>query len=83
MHHMEPYPDYPVIDLKATGQNLRRLRREKGYRVADLQTYLGMEYPQAIYNWQSGRNLPSIDHMYAISKLLQVTVNDILVEQAA
>lgn len=83
MHHMEPYPDYPVIDLKATGQNLRRLRREKGYLVADLQTYLGMEYPQAIYNWQSGRNLPSIDHLYAISKLLQVTVNDILVEQAA
>ena len=83
MHHMEPYPDYPVIDLKATGQNLRRLWREKGYRVADLQTYLGMEYPQAIYNWQSGRNLPSIDHLYAISKLLQVTVNDILVEQAA
>lgn len=83
MHHMEPYPDYPVIDLKATGQNLRRLRSEKGYRVADLQTYLGMEYPQAIYNWQSGRNLPSIDHLYAISKLLQVTVNDILVEQAA
>ena len=80
---MEPYPDYPVIDLTATGQNLRRLRREKGYRVADLQTYLGMEYPQAIYNWQSGRNLPSIDHLYAISKLLQVTVNDILVEQAA
>ena len=42
-----------------------------------------MEYPQAIYNWQSGRNLPSIDHLYAISKLLQMTVNDILVEQAA
>ena len=83
MHHMEPYPDYPVIDLKATGQNLRRLWREKCYRVVDLQTYLGMEYPQAIYNWQSGRNLPSIDHLYAISKLLQVTVNDILVEQAA
>ena len=83
MHHMEPYPDYPVIDLKATGQNLRRLRREKGSRVADLRTVLGMECPQAISTWPSGRNLPRIDHLCAISKLLQVTVNDILVEQAA
>ena len=64
-------------------QNLRRLRSEKGYSVADLQTYLGMEYPQAVYHWQAGRNLPSVDHLYAISRLLQVAVDDILVEKAA
>ena len=83
MRHEKEYPPYPVIDMEATGQNLCRLRNEKGYSIADLQIYLGMEYPQAIYNWQSGRNLPSIDHLYAISKLLQVTVNDILVDRAA
>ena len=83
MRHEKKYPPYPVIDMKATGQNLRRLRSEKGYSVADLQTYLGIEYPQAVYHWQAGRNLPSVDHLYAISRLLQVTVDDILVEKAA
>ena len=50
MRHEKKYPPYPVIDMKATGQNLRRLRSEKGYSVADLQAYLGMEYPQAVYH---------------------------------
>ena len=42
-----------------------------------------MEYPQAVYHWQAGTTLPNVDHLYAISKLFQVTVNDILVEKAA
>lgn len=28
-------PRYPVIDIAATGQNLRRLRLEKGYSVKE------------------------------------------------
>ena len=35
-------PRYPVIDIVATGQNIRRLRLEKGYTVDDMQTYLGL-----------------------------------------
>lgn len=74
---------YPVIDLAATGAHIYRLRMEQGYSVRDLQDYLGLETPQAIYHWQNGRNLPSVDNLYALSKLWGVPMNEILVERAA
>ena len=58
-------PRYPVIDIAATGQNLRRLRLEKGYSVKELQEYLGLGCPQGVYQWQAGRSLPSVDNLYA------------------
>ena len=70
---------FPVIDPVATGANIRRLRRERGLTVRDLQAYFGFEEPQAIYKWQRGRSLPSVDNLYALSALLGVPMNEILV----
>lgn len=74
---------YPTIDLAATGTHIRQLRLEQGYSVRDLQTYLGFERPQAIYHWQCGHNLPSVDNLYALSKLWDIPMDKIIVEQAA
>lgn len=74
-------PRYPVIDAAATGQNLRRLRLEKGYSVKKLQEYLGLSCPQGVYQWQAGRSLPSVDNLYAVSRLWGVSMNEILVER--
>ena len=43
-------PRYPVIDIVATGRNIRRLRLEKGYSVNVLQEHLGLSCPQGIYH---------------------------------
>ena len=51
---------FPVIDLPATGANIRRLRQTKGLSVRDLQQFFGFEEPQAIYKWQRGQSLPLI-----------------------
>ncbi|MBR5319689.1 MAG: helix-turn-helix transcriptional regulator [Peptococcaceae bacterium] len=72
---------FPVIDLQATGANILRLRKEAGYSVKELQQYLGFEQPQAIYKWQSGAGLPSVDNLLALSELFQISINDILVKQ--
>lgn len=72
---------FPVIDLQATGANILRLRKEAGYSVRELQQYLGFEQPQAIYKWQSGAGLPSVDNLLALSELFQISINDILVKQ--
>lgn len=40
---------FPVIDPVATGANITRLRRERGFTVRDLQQFFGFEEPQAIY----------------------------------
>lgn len=70
---------FPVIDLEATGANIVRLRRERGLTVRDLQAYFGFEEPRAIYKWQSGQSLPTVDNLYALGALLDVPMEDILV----
>ena len=70
---------YPVIDLVATGKNICDLRKAKGLTVADLQEYFGFEAPQAIYKWQTGKSLPSTDNLFALSHLLEVPIDEILI----
>ncbi len=70
----------PKIDMKATGANLERLRRSRGLSVRDVQQYFGFEQPQAIYKWQYGQSLPSVEHLYALSRLLNTPMESILVE---
>ena len=71
---------FRVIDPTATGANIVRLRRERGLSVRDLQAYFGFEGPQAIYKWQRGQSLPSVDNLYALGALFGVPMDDILVQ---
>ncbi len=70
---------FPTINLEATGRQIAKLRKAKGLTVRDMQDYFGFEAPQAIYKWQKGITLPSVDNLFALSSLLEVTVNDILI----
>lgn len=71
---------YRTIDPVATGANIVRLRKERGLSVRDLQSYFGFEEPQAIYKWQRGQSLPTVDNLYALGFLLDVTMDEILVQ---
>ena len=73
---------FPVIDLVATGDNIRRLRLERGLSVRDLQSFFGFEQPQAIYKWQKGACLPTVDNLYALGSLFGVPMDQILVPVA-
>ena len=70
---------FPVIDLVATGNNIRRLRMERGLTVRELQSYFGFEEPRAIYKWQKGESLPTVDNLYALGVLFEVPMDQILV----
>ena len=72
--------EYPVIDTVATGDNIRRLREKRGLTVKDLQSYFGFEMPQAIYKWQRGESLPSVDNLYALGRLLDVPLDEIIIQ---
>jgi Predicted transcriptional regulators len=74
---------FPVIDPVATGKNIIRLRTERGMTVRDLQVYFGFEEPQAIYKWQQGKSLPSVDNLYALGALFEVPMEDILVSRTS
>ena len=69
----------PVIDIVKTGQNIARLRKQAGLSVRDLQDIFGFATPQAIYKWQQGAALPTIDNLVVLAAVLQVRLDDILV----
>lgn len=69
----------PVIDLIATGQNIAKKRKHAGYSVRQMQKILGFSTPQAIYKWQRGESLPSIDNLAVLAAVLNVKMDDIIV----
>ena len=69
----------PTVDLIATGKNIEKLRKEAGYSVKELQEIFGFGTPQAIYKWQQGLALPTIDNLVALAALLDVAIDDIIV----
>lgn len=68
----------PVVDLQSTGCRIRSLREARGISVRDLQVLLGFATPQAIYKWQHGTTLPTVDNLVALSAIFAVPVDDIL-----
>lgn len=71
---------FPTIDMKRTGKRIEQLRKARGLSIRQVQEYFGFEYPQAIYKWQWGETLPSVDNLFALAKLLRVEMQDLLVE---
>ena len=68
----------PYIDNEATGKNITHLREEAGLSVSQLQERLCYTSPQAIYKWQRGASMPSLDNLVALASILGVRVDDIL-----
>ena len=69
----------PVIDMTATGKNIIKLRINAGLTVKDLQTIFGFSTPQAIYKWQRGTAMPTLDNMVVLAAVFGVNIEDILV----
>ena len=70
---------WPVIDMTATGQNIVRLRKRAGLTVKDLQDIFGFATPQAIYKWQRGTAMPTLDNMAVLAAVFGVMIDDILI----
>lgn len=71
----------PTIDMVKTGQNIMRLREENGLSVKDLQDIFGFTTPQAIYKWQRGTVLPTVDNLVILANVFHVHIDEILVRK--
>lgn len=69
--------NYPVIDVTRTGVNIARAIRDSAYSVGDVSDFLGISRSN-VYKYLRGDVLPSIDNLYALSSLLNVSMNDLL-----
>lgn len=72
---------YPNIDMEKTGRLLKHRIQQAGYTVKDIQEKLFLSCPQPIYRWYQGKVLPSVNHLYVLSNLLNVHMEELLVPQ--
>lgn len=68
----------PVVNMVQTGQNIRQIRKQCGLTVKDLQDIFGFATPQAIYKWQQGAALPTVDNLVVLAAVFGVPVDSIL-----
>ena len=69
---------YPLIDKEATGKQIKRIMDYRGITVKQVQEALGLSCVQEIYHWLNGISLPSLDNLYALSELLQVSMDSLV-----
>lgn len=69
------------MDVVMTGQLIKRLISEAGYSVSQVQHRLGLSCPQPIYRWYKGQNLPSVDHLFILSGMLGLHMEDFLLQK--
>lgn len=67
------------INMEATGNNIKCLREQAELSVKDLQDTFGFNSPQAIYKWQRGMALPTVDNLVILAMALGVTIDEIVV----
>ena len=70
-----------TVDMVATGNNILSLRKNAGMTVKDLQQVFGFASPQAIYKWQSGQAMPSLDNLVVLSATFNVKLDDIVIRK--
>ena len=73
------HSSYPVIDIKRTGENIRRIRGERNLTLDDVREFLGELTVHRIQLWEKGVLLPGVEHLCALSKLFGVLMDDIII----
>ena len=69
----------PVLDLAATGAKIKTVMKDKGITARELQIIMDFPYVQTIYNWFAGKNMPTIDNLVVLAKILAVPMDDLVV----
>ena len=69
----------PVLDLAATGAKIKTIMKDKGITARELQIIMDFPYVQTIYNWFAGKNMPTIDNLVVLAKILAVPMDDLVV----
>ena len=69
----------PVLDLDATGTKIKTLMKQRGITPRQLQLILNFPYVQTVYNWFAGKNIPTLDNLVVLAKVLDVAMDDIVV----
>ena len=67
-----------AVDQIATGLKIKETRKRRKITVAQICDHPGLYSEQAVYKWQRGESLPTIDNLVALSELLEVTMDELV-----
>ncbi|MBE5826143.1 MAG: helix-turn-helix transcriptional regulator [Butyrivibrio sp.] len=70
------------LDTKATGARIKQLRTEKHIKVSELAEMLGSS-ENAIFKWQRGDSVPTIDNLIILSVIFETPIDDIIQKEEA
>lgn len=69
----------PTINMVETGRKIEEMRKKTGMTVKELQEVFGFTTPQAIYKWQHGTAMPTIDNLVILAAVFGCRIDDIIV----
>lgn len=69
----------PTINMVKTGKKIEEMRKKIGMTVKELQEVFGFATPQAIYKWQHGTAMPTIDNLVILAAVFGCRIDDIIV----
>lgn len=69
------------VNMIETGNNISRLRKLKGISIKEIQEAMGFNTPQAIFKWQRGESLPTIDNLLVLAELFDTTIDEIVIKE--
>lgn len=71
----------PVINMEQTGKQIAELRKKANLTVNDIKEALEFTTVNAVYKWQRGQTLPTLDNLVALAALFGCTINDIVITE--
>ena len=69
---------FPTSNLTEARIKLQQIMDKRGITPKDIKEFLNLGSIQTIYNWCNGLNMPTVDNLYALSQLLQVSIDEII-----
>ena len=68
----------PVIDLLATGKNIKQHIKEHDFNAPIVAKRLGVSNT-TVYKWCSGEHVPTVDNLVILSSMFGVKIDDLIV----
>ena len=71
------YAFLPTVDPEMTGKRIKELREKRQFTQKDVADYFGYSCV-AVSRWETGKTVPKVDNLLALSDLFNVTMEDII-----
>lgn len=68
-----------IVDVEATGKNIRKLITERGLKTSWVKQQLGITSPATVYKWFKGVCLPDTERLFQLADCLNCGVEEIVI----